>query len=128
MSTNAVHARGHIAGVLCEAVASELGPKLRYNQQGRVRVVLDRPDFGDLLNGAISDPRRYGSDSPLVLEGLAQPLRQVGWCVHDPRGQQAVRDQRRRLQETITYAQFEPEESVELTRAVRQIEDALTDR
>jgi len=125
--TTAVHALGHIAGVLCEAVAFELGPKLLHDQHGRVRVVLKRPEFGDLLDGAISEPRRYGSDSPLVLERLAQLLRQVGWRVRDPR-QQAVRDQQRRLEATITNAQFGPAESVGLTTAVRQIGDALADR
>ncbi len=91
-------------------------------------MVLKRPEFGDLLDGAISEPRRYGSDSPLVLERLAQLLRQVGWRVRDPREQQAVRDQQRRLEATITNAQFGPAESVGLTTAVRQIEDALADR
>lgn len=45
--TTVVHALGHIAGVLCEAVAFELGTKLLYDQQGRVRVVLDRPSCSD---------------------------------------------------------------------------------
>jgi len=126
--TTAVHALGHVAGVLCEAVAFQLGPKLLYDQQGRVRVVLGRPEFGDLLDGAIAEPRRYGSDSPLVLERLARLLRQVGWSVHDPREQQSVRDQRLRLEESITKAQFAPAESARLIAALRQIDDALAGR
>lgn len=41
--TTAVHAVGHMSGLLCEMVKFELGPKLLRDDQGRVLVVLDRP-------------------------------------------------------------------------------------
>ena len=81
--TTAVHALGHISGLLCQALDYELGPRLLRDDEGRVRVILQRPDFGTLLDSAIAQPRRFGKDSPSVLLRIAELLREVGWCARD---------------------------------------------
>ncbi len=126
--TTAVHALGHVAGLLCEVVAFELGPKLLYDDDGQVRVVLQRPDLADLLDSAIAQPRRYASDSPSVLQRIAELLRELGWRVSDPHDQQAVRDQRDRLAEAVAESLLGPAESASIASALAQVDRALADR
>ncbi len=65
--TTAVHALGHISGLLCEMVDYQLGPKLLRDDHDRVRVVLERPGLADLLDSALAQPRRYAATAPSVL-------------------------------------------------------------
>lgn len=126
--TTAVHALGHIAALLCETLDYQLGPKLLDDEQGRIRVVLERPGLGDLLNSAVAQPRRYGKDAPEVLARIAQLLREVGWRTQDDQQSQAVRDQLQRLRATIADQDLGVAEAIELNRACGHIEDALAGR
>jgi uncharacterized membrane protein len=126
--TTAVHALGHISGLLCEMVDYQLGPKLLRDDHDRVRVVLERPGLADLLDSALAEPRRYAATAPSVLARLTQVLREVAWRVHDPEDRQAVRDQLHRLRETIAGADLGTAEKAELARQDTLVERALVGR
>lgn len=126
--TTAVHAIGHISALLCEALDYQLGPKLLDDEQGRVRVVLERPGLADLLDSGIAQIRRYGKDAPNVLARLAQLLREVAWRANDDQQRQAVRDQLQRLRTTIHEQDLGDTETTTLSRTCSQVEDALAGR
>lgn len=126
--TTAVYALGHISALLCETLDYQLGPKLLDDEQGRVRVVLERPELANLLDSAIAETRRYGKDAPDVLARISRLLREVGWRTKDDQQQQAVRDQLRRLRTTINEQNFGSAETTELHRLNSHVEDALTGR
>lgn len=87
--TTAVHALGHVSALLCEAADRDLGSRLVRDDQGRVRVVLRRPDLRTLLDLALTQPRRYGAGDPEVFAQLLRMLRELAWS--------SSRPQRRRL-------------------------------
>lgn len=57
----------------------DLGPVVMTDQDGAVRVVLHRPDLGDLIELAMEQPRRYGASDPAVLAQLYSMLRRLAW-------------------------------------------------
>lgn len=65
--TTAVHALGHCSVLLCELADKDLGPRLLCDDRAQLRVVLNRPGFPDMLETAITQPRRYGASDPFVL-------------------------------------------------------------
>ncbi len=126
--TSAVHALGHISGLLCEMVTFELGPKLLRDDEGRVRVILDRPQLADLLDSGIAQIRHYGRDAPSVLARLFQLLREVGWRVGTEADRRAVRDQLRRLRETVAEQDLGQTEVASLDALAARVEEALEGR
>lgn len=126
--TTAVHALGHVSAVLCTALQYELGPLILRDDHGAVRVVVHRPTFADLLDGAVAQPRRYGSDSQNVLDRIARLLREVAWHANDQYDADAIREQVARLDATIDDADLQDVERSALKRSLRPIEDALAKR
>ncbi len=126
--TTAEHALGHISSLLCELVGYQHGPKLLRDEQDRVRVVLARPGFADLLECAVAQPRHYASSAPDVLARLTLVLREIAWCVDDPSDRQAVRDQLRQLRETVEGGDLETAAKADLNRLSRLVEDSLAGR
>ncbi|MEO6712002.1 MAG: DUF2254 domain-containing protein [Mycobacteriales bacterium] len=126
--TTAVHALGHISGLLCEMVDYQLGPKLLHDELGQVRVVLERPALADLLDSALAQPRRYAAAAPSVLARITLVLREVAWRARDPEAQQAVRDELLRLRETVAQADLGSAETAELARLDALVEQALNGR
>lgn len=98
------------------------------DDDGRVRVVLQRPDIADLLDGALAQPRRYGADAPNVLERLFQELREVAWRAPDDDARAAVREQLARLQQTVRDGGPGEVEKQELRRAAHRVEQGLAQR
>ena len=126
--TTAVHALGHISGLLCEMVDYQLGPRLLRDDHDRVRVVLERPGLADLLDSALAQPRRYAASAPSVLARLALVLREVAWRVRDADDRRAVRDQLARLRDTVAGADLGAAEQAELARLDTLVEQALLGR
>ena len=50
-----------------------------------VRVVLRRPSFAEVVDIAITQPRRYGSSDPQVMKRLFRLLEELAWHVDDER-------------------------------------------
>ncbi len=125
--TTAVHALGHSAALLCEIAGRELGPHVVTDPDGLVRVVLHRPGLADLLELAISQPRRYGASDPAVLAQLYTLLRQVGWRC-SPRDRPAVDAQRHRLDATVAAQDFDVTERTRLSALSAQVAASISGR
>lgn len=91
--TTAVHTLGHISALLCEAVRSDLGPRVLRDDDGRIRVVLRRPDLAELLDVALAQARHYGASDPEVLARLFLLVREVAWSTDVPAHQQLLAEQ-----------------------------------
>jgi uncharacterized membrane protein len=111
--TTAVHALGHSAALLCEIADRELGSWILADEDGVARVVLHRPDLTDLLDLAITQPRRYGAADPAVLAQIYVLLRQLGWR-GPPSARAAVELQRHRLDATAAAQDFDSAERAHL--------------
>lgn len=112
--TTAVHALGHISALLCELTAYRSGPELLRDQDDRVRVVLQRPDFATYVDLGISQPRRYGARDPQVLRKIFEVLVDLSHRAVTPEQKAVVLDQLRRLRKTVDAQDFEPEERSDL--------------
>ncbi|MDP9405671.1 MAG: DUF2254 domain-containing protein [Actinomycetota bacterium] len=75
--TTAVDAVGHLAALLTVLAERDLEPVLRHDDQGTVRLALDRPRLGDYLDTACGQIRRYGAREPAVLIALLWMLGEV---------------------------------------------------
>ncbi len=112
--TTAVHALGHTAALLCELTGRDLGPRLIRDDEDEVRAVLARPDFADLLEVALAQPRHYGAADPAVAERLLVLLREVGWCAREPAQREAVAAQLARVRRSLEAQDFDETERTRL--------------
>ena len=134
--TTAIHALGHVSALLCQLAHRELGPVLLSDNGNdgvggnggggggeRVRVVMHRPDLADLLDGAISQPRRYGSSDPQVMARLFGLLEELAHHLDD---QTPVLAQLGRLRATVARSDFDDTETGQLEWAARRVEHAVS--
>lgn len=92
--TTAIHTLGYISSLLCELAQRHLGPEVLYDDDGVARVMLRHPDFAELLDLAISQPRRYGAANPEVLSKLFRLLYEVTWRTSTAEQRSAISDRR----------------------------------
>jgi len=126
--TTAIHALGHMSALLCQLAGHDLGPLLLRDEQGSVRVVLQRPDLADLLEVALTQPRRYGAGDPMVLGRLLTLLRELAWSIQLTEQREAVSAQLDRLRTTIAAQDFDPSENARLDQLTTLVEQALAGR
>ncbi|HEY6744342.1 MAG TPA: DUF2254 domain-containing protein [Mycobacteriales bacterium] len=126
--TTAVYALSHASALLCTLTGRDLAPRLLRDEDGVVRVVLHRPDFAELLELAVAQPRRYGVADPVVLGSLASLLSDVAWRARTPDQRGAVADQLARLRASAAAQDFDPAERAHLAAATAQVEHALAGR
>ncbi|MDQ6850992.1 MAG: DUF2254 domain-containing protein [Actinomycetota bacterium] len=125
--TTAVHALGHISAVLCELAGRQLGPVRLRDDEGQVRVLLARPELADLVDVAITQPRRYGKADPQVMARLFRLLEELAW--HTPTADQPViKAQLNRLDATVEGCDFDATETEQLRHARARVTDALSQR
>ena len=122
--TTAVHALGHSAALLCEFAGRDLGPRVLRDDDGRARVLLDRPTLADLVDMAVAQPRRYGASDPAVLTAIFVLLRELAWRV-PPDQHAVVTGQLTRLRTTVSGQDFDDHENRQLTQLGDQVEHAL---
>ncbi|USI90167.1 DUF2254 domain-containing protein [Rhodococcus pyridinivorans] len=72
--TTAVHGLVACTAVLVELLPARLGPYTVCDSDNRVRVIIARPTFADLLELVCRQPRIYGAADPDVLEALLSML------------------------------------------------------
>ncbi|MEP7180283.1 MAG: DUF2254 domain-containing protein [Pseudonocardiales bacterium] len=111
--TTAIHALGHAAALLCEIADRALGPRVLTDADEVTRVVLRRPDLADLLDLAISQPRRYGAGDPSVLAQIYVLLRQLAWSAPADQGD-VILAQLARLDATAAAQDFDAAEQAQL--------------
>jgi uncharacterized membrane protein len=126
--TTAVHALSHASAILCHATRCGLGPQLLYDDAGRVRVVLPRPELSALLDLVVTQPRRYGAADPDVLGRLLILLREVAWTRRSPEHHRAVTSQLARVRATARRQNYDEDELRCLDRLARLVEQAIAGR
>lgn len=126
--TTAVHALGHCSALLCELAGRDLGPRVLRDEHDHIRVVLSRPGLADLLDLALTQPRRYGAADPFVLGRLFALLRELAWCAKAPDQQRAVTEQLARLRATAAAQDFAAAETARLRRLATLVEQAQQGR
>jgi uncharacterized membrane protein len=114
---------GHISAILCQLADRDLRSVLLRGDDGRVRVVLHRPGFAEIVDAAITQPRRYGSSDPQVMARLYRLLEEVAWHVRD---HPPVADQLARLRTTVARSDFDDVEVALLERAAKRVERAMS--
>lgn len=87
--------------------------------------MLRGPDLDDLLELAVTQPRRYGAGDPFVLARLSSLLRELAWCVQLPEQRREIADQLTRLRDTTTEQDFDARERTRLARLADQVQQAL---
>ncbi|MFF9408116.1 DUF2254 domain-containing protein [Streptomyces anandii] len=122
--TTAVHALSHSSALLCELARRRLGPRTLYDDERRLRVVLNRPDLSNLLDVAVTQPLRYGAAEPEVLARLLMLLHEVAWVVR-PACPSGLATCLRRLRTTVAEQSFPAEERARLEALVRQAEQSI---
>ena len=126
--TTAVHALGHISGLLCEAAQKDLSAQLLCDPEGQIRVILRRPEFAELLALGVTQPRRYGAGEPEVLSRIATLLREVARVSSRPDRHLAITQQVERLSDTIDRQDFDRTERGLLQDQLRDVRNALIGR
>jgi uncharacterized membrane protein len=124
--TTAVHALGHSSSLLCELASRDLAPRLLRDEAGTIRVALNRASFGDLLELAVGQPRRYGAADPDVLSRLFQLLHEIAWTAPQDGQRQAIAGQLARLRATTVGADFDPTERAHLASLGLRVEQRLS--
>jgi len=95
--TTAVHAIGHLTGILCVLVTRVLGPRGVADSQGVLRVQVPWANLSEYLDVACGQVRRYGSGEPLVVAALTDLLVQIDSRVERPRDREVIRCEAQRL-------------------------------
>lgn len=121
--TTAVHALGHISAILCQLARRDLRSIVLRGDDEEVRVVLHRPSFAEVVDVAITQPRRYGASDPQVMERLFRLLEELAWHAAD---ESTIRGQLARLRTTVARSDFDDTELMQLERAGAQVEHAIT--
>ncbi len=121
--TTAIHALGHISAILCQLAGRDLRSIVLCDDDDQVRVVLRRPDFAEVLDVAITQPRRYGSSDPQVMKRLLRLLEELAWHTYDV---SPIREQLERLRGTVARSDFDDVELTQLETAAKRVEHAIT--
>ena len=124
--TTAVHALRHTATLLTDYAQHRLGPTVLRSGDDVIRLAVRRPELADLLDLAMTQPRLYGSQDPVVLVAMFALLRDVAWQVTDPDGQTAIIEQLDALRRSAGEQNFGPGWYERLADAGRAVEAAMT--
>ena len=81
--TTAVAALGAMSTVLAELLGRDLDARVALDDGGRVRAVVDQPNFGELPALARDQPRRYGRTEPAVLTEVLRLLTDLAEITDD---------------------------------------------
>ncbi len=125
--TTAVHGIGHVSALLCRLAGRRLGCALYCDDDDVLRAVIPGPEFADLLDAAIAQPRRYGASDPAVLSALARMLRELAWCA-GPRHHAVIAGQLTRLRRTVAAQDFDEVERAGLDLLASAVDEALAGR
>lgn len=98
--STAVEALAQLSTVACRLATRRLGSVVAADDDGRIRLVLPRPDFPDYLHLLVDQTMRYGGAEPAVVLALLGALEDVAEHVEaHPERVQAIADQVERVLE-----------------------------
>ena len=123
--TTAIHALSHISAILCQIAGRTLRSVVLRDADDKVRVVLRRAGFAEVLDVAITQPRLYGSPDPQVMARLFRLLEELAWHVKD---YSPIRDQLRRLRTTMAQSDFQDAALRDLELAAVRVEQVMSRR
>lgn len=126
--TTAVHALGHASALLCALAKRRLGPVILSDENGTPRVVLARPEFAELLDEALAQPRHYGAADAAVLQRIVELLGEVAWCAVEPGQRAAVARQLGLAKRDVAERDFDRDRRDALMRGCRSVESILDGR
>jgi uncharacterized membrane protein len=122
--TTAVQALGQLAAILVQLADQPLGADSVHDDEGRIRASAPRGDFGQHLDLAVDQIRRYGAQEPSVLITLCELLTDVAERVADSADRTAmVRDQLERTEAAMDVV--DPVARDRVREAVRYVARAL---
>ncbi len=122
--TTAVHGLGRSSVLVSKLMSHHLGPLVLAGSDHQVRVTLDRPDFAELLELTVAQPRWYGKSDPCVLAALYKLVTDLAWHAGDEH-RETIAGQLRRLDATVAEQDFDPVEVTSLNRLSREAEQIL---
>lgn len=64
----------HVGSILRQLAPMELPPRRRYDRDGKPRVIVDSPTFGDLLNLGFDQIRTFGESHAVILRHLLEVI------------------------------------------------------
>jgi uncharacterized membrane protein len=102
----------------------DLGSVVLRDRDGQIRSTLQRPDLADLVDTALTQPRRYGAADPELLGRILDLLGELAWRF--PTHQHfIVQIQLSRLRATIAAQDFDAAEIRQLHDKASRVERRL---
>ena len=125
--TTAVHTLGHISATLCALADLPIQSTGLSDDDDLVRVIIKHHDFVELLDIAMTQPRRYGANDPGVVERLYQLLQEVGYRAQRSDQTAAVAVQIDRLEASVAAERYDYVERERFTRFAEAARTATTE-
>lgn len=123
--TTAVHAISHLSALLCAIAALPENRGGATDENGVVRLITRPQGFGELVELAVEQPRRYGAGDPRLAARLFQLLREVGYSATTDQQRAVVRSQTERLTASVQQQGYDESELLRFTRLAEEVESAL---
>lgn len=120
--TTAVHVIGHLSALLGRLAGRDTGPERLTGEDGRVRVVVSLPEFEDLLELAMNQPRHYGAADAMVAKRLLGLLEELSWCDQSGRHRAAILNHLGRLREAVHATDYSPVERQDLLDRAKAVD------
>ena len=124
--TTAVHAVSHLSSLLCAIAALPENRGGAVDENGVVRLITRPQNFGELVELAVEQPRRYGAGDPRLAARLFQLLREVGYNARTEHQRSIVRGQTERLTASVQQQGYDEPELLRFARLAQEVESALT--
>lgn len=123
--TTAVHAIGHLAALLVLLARRRVGPRVRMDADGVLRVVVPAMDLPGYLELACGQIRRYGEREPTVIVALLHMLREVARLDLPPPHAAAVERQAAMLLAAAERSTVDRRDLAPVRSAHREVVDLL---
>lgn len=123
--TTAVHALSHVSALLAEFDRMPPEPPALADDDGEPRLVQHSVRFDELLDLAMTQPRRYGASDPEVAARLYRILEELGERVQRPERRAAVAMQLERLEASVADADYDDTERERFARMATRVRTAL---
>ncbi|EPR77445.1 hypothetical protein ADILRU_0144 [Leifsonia rubra CMS 76R] len=105
--TTAVHTVGHLSAILGSIAELPVQSAGLTDDDDVVRVIINPHSFVNLLDIAITQPRRYGASDTGVVERLFRLLQEVGYRAQRPEQTEAVLQQIERLDASVAAENYD---------------------
>ncbi|MEX1079945.1 MAG: DUF2254 domain-containing protein [Homoserinimonas sp.] len=126
--TTAVYALSHLSALLCAMTGLPEGRRGVVDENGVVRLIARPQNFGELVELAVEQPRRYGAGDPRLAARLFQLLREVGYSTRTEQQREVIRGQTERLTASIRRHDYDESERLRFAKLADNVAAALDGR